>query len=91
MVKVVKLFGENPEKVHVLDTAVEFDAEGVAEVSTEIAEVFGQIPGYEVTDEFQTAESVEEPEESPSEEDAEETEEEAPKPKRPARKAPTKK
>jgi pyruvate/2-oxoglutarate dehydrogenase complex dihydrolipoamide acyltransferase (E2) component len=97
MPKVRKLFGENPEQVHVLDTFVVFDAQGEAEVKDEVAEVFGQIPGYEVLGAVEEPEEPEEPSED-NEEEAEEpeapeapSEEEAPKPKRPARKAPAKK
>jgi hypothetical protein len=101
--KVRKAFGENPETVAVLATQVTFDAEGFAEVEDEVADVFGQIPGYEVEEieEAQEAPSEEDeeeadaPEEPTSEEDEEDEEEEeapAPKtPKRPARKAPVKK
>lgn len=46
--KARKLFGTNPEKVVIVAEAVEFDAEGVAEVSDELADVLAQIPGYEV-------------------------------------------
>jgi hypothetical protein len=57
--KVRKAFGENPETVAVLATQVTFDAEGFAEVEDEVADVFGQIPGYEV-------EEIEEAQEAPS-------------------------
>jgi hypothetical protein len=48
MAKAKKLFGEFPENVVVLSEVVSFDAEGLAEVSDEVADVLAQIPGYEV-------------------------------------------
>jgi rRNA maturation endonuclease Nob1 len=51
MPKVTMLFGEKPMNVHVNSEVVSFDAEGVAEVSSEAAEVFRGIPNqYEVTE-----------------------------------------
>ena len=46
--KARKLFGSNPERVVIVSEAVDFDAEGMAEVSDELADVLAQIPGYEV-------------------------------------------
>lgn len=48
MAQVKKLFGEFPEKVVVLAETVQFDENGEAEVSDEVAEVLAGIPGYEI-------------------------------------------
>lgn len=48
MAKFKKLFGEFPEKVHVLTGHVEFDKNGEAEILDEdIAAILRQVPGYE--------------------------------------------
>jgi ribonuclease E len=51
MPKVTMLFGESPIQMHVNSEVVTFDAAGVAEVSSEAAEVFRGIPHqYEVSE-----------------------------------------
>ena len=48
LIQVKKLFGDRPDNVHVLNTIVHFDTEGVAEVNEVVASVLKQIPGYEI-------------------------------------------
>lgn len=54
--RVRKLFGERPERVHVLSEHADFDAEGIATVSDEASEVFAQCPGYELLEEEEASE-----------------------------------
>lgn len=87
MAKLVrKLFGERPEKVHVLSEVAEFNAEGVAEVSDEAAEVFLACYGYELAQEASEAQEEEteetEEEETSEAEEEEETEEVEAEPKK---------
>lgn len=69
MVQIKKSFGTFPEEIGVLDTAVTFNEEGIAEVEEQaIVDVLTQIPGYEVI----TAEASEEikvPKEDPTEDE----------------------
>ncbi len=78
MIKVKKEFGEYPIKTAVLDTVVEFDENGEAEVSEDIAKVLSNIPGYAVAND-------------PSEGEEQEPPKKATPPKKPAPKAPAKK
>lgn len=80
MVKVKKVIGEYPIKVAVLAEEVDFDNEGVAEVSEEVAEVLATIPGYEV--------EVEGEEQSSETDEAEVEEKSAPAPKKPTPRKP---
>ena len=51
MVKFQKYVGERPAKVVVGRTLVEFDADGIAEVAEEVAEILSQIPNeYRLVD-----------------------------------------
>lgn len=62
MVKVRKFRGEFPEKVAVLSDVAHFDAEGIAEVSEEVAEVLAGIPHeYEVVEEAPKAKATAKP------------------------------
>jgi hypothetical protein len=73
-----KLFGENPETIAVLATTVNFDENGIADVSDEVAEVLSEIPGYEPAElvEKVDAPSEDHEEEAPAEEPADEEHEE---------------
>ena len=60
-VKVRKIAGERPIKTVVLRTLIEFDADGYAEVTKEVAEVLAQIPHeYEVLEGINSSEGGDE-------------------------------
>ncbi len=90
--KVKKLFGTNPEKVVVLTESVQFNEEGIAEVTYDVADVLKCIPGYYVITEEEntTSEDNTSNEDNTSDEDnSEEQAEKVVAPKKPAPRKPS--
>lgn len=71
MAKIRKLFGNMPERVHVLCEYAEFNEEGVADVSAEALTVFSGSPGYELVIETSEEEDAETSEEEDAEDEVE--------------------
>lgn len=58
MVKVLKE-GEKPFRTVVLTETVEFDADGIADVSEEIADILKQVPGFSIVETSEVKEQEE--------------------------------